>query len=103
MKVNDVKIPALAEIKKPEKKEKKDSSSSVAGVKDTVAISPKAAEMQAAIEAAKAAPDIRKEKVQLLKDEIDRGMYRVRGSNVAEKIIDSALEKQWSQNNGTSG
>lgn len=93
MKINDVKIPALTELKKPEKAVKRESAESVAGSKDMVAISPKAVEMQEAIEAAKAAPDIRKEKVQLLKDEIDRGMYRVRGSNVAEKMLESVLEK----------
>ena len=93
MKINDIKIPELSELKRPEKPVKKEPSASAPDSRDMVAISPEALEMQEAIETARAAPDIRIEKVRHLKEEIERGMYRVRGSNVAEKMLESVFEK----------
>lgn len=91
MKINDVISAVLPEVKKVERPAKKDPPATVS--KDVIAISSKAVAMQEGIEAAKNAPDIRAEKVRLLKEEIGKGMYSVRGSNVAEKIIASAFEK----------
>ncbi len=90
MKINDITGAVLPEVKKVERPAKKDTPAAV--FKDVVAISSKAVEMQEGIKAARNAPDIRAEKVRLLKEEIEKGMYSVRGSNVAEKIITSALE-----------
>lgn len=90
MEINNVKGAVLPELKKVERPAKKDTAATVS--KDVIAISSKAVEMQEGIEAARSAPDIRAEKVRLLKEEIEKGMYSVRGGNVAEKIIASALE-----------
>lgn len=90
MEINNVNGIVLPEVKKAERSAKKEPAATAS--KDVVAISSKAVEMQEAIEAAKSAPDVRAEKVQMLKEEIGKGLYRVRGSNVAEKIIESALE-----------
>lgn len=90
MKINDVKGVLPPEVKKAERPVKKEPAATAS--KDVVAISSKAVEMQEGIEAARNAPDIRAEKVQVLKEEIRKGLYRVRGSNVAEKIIESASE-----------
>lgn len=86
MEINNVKGVVLPEVKKAERPVKKEPAATAS--KDVVAISSKAAEMQEGIEAARNAPDIRVEKVRLLKEEIEKGLYSVRGSNVAEKIIE---------------
>lgn len=90
MEINNVKGAVFPELKKVERPAKKDPPAIVS--KDVIAISSKAVEMQEGMEAARNAPDIRVEKVRLLKEEVEKGMYSVRGSNVAEKIIASALE-----------
>lgn len=90
MKINDITGAVLSEVKKVERPAKKEPPAAVS--KDVVAISSKAVEMQEGIDAARNAPDIRSEKVRLLKEEIGKGMYSVRGNNVAEKIIASAVE-----------
>lgn len=90
MKIDEAKGAVLPEVKKVERHAKKDPSPTA--TKDVIVISSKAVELREGIEAARNAPDIRAEKVRLLKEEIGKGTYSVRGSNVAEKIIASALE-----------
>lgn len=90
MKIYDSRAAALPEVKRVERPVKKEPSASASG--DVVAISSKAVEMREAVEGARNAPEIRTEKVRLLKEEISKGMYSVRGYNVAEKVIESALD-----------
>lgn len=94
MKIYNTKTPVLSELNKPEKTVKKEPSASVSSPKDVVEISSRAVEMRGAIEAARSAPDIRTEKVQVLKEEIGRGMYKVRAGSVADKMLESVFEKK---------
>lgn len=86
MKIYDSRAAVLPEVKNVERPVKKELSALASG--DMVAISSKAVEMQEAVQIARNAPDIRAVKVQLLKEEISKGMYSVRGNNVAEKMME---------------
>lgn len=92
MKIYDKVIQSVPEVKKSlEKAVRKEAT--VHDSKDVVSISFKAEEMRKAVEVAKASPDIRSEKVKVLKEEVERGTYSVRSDKVAEKVIGSVLEK----------
>lgn len=59
----------------------------------TVSVSSKARDIQKANETAKAAPDIRTERVERISREIKAGTYRVESSAVAEKILKDVLSQ----------
>jgi negative regulator of flagellin synthesis FlgM len=56
-----------------------------------IAISSKAKDIQQATEAVNAAPDIRIEKVALIKDQIANGSYSVSSEQLAEKILENII------------
>ncbi|MBC8287496.1 MAG: flagellar biosynthesis anti-sigma factor FlgM [Nitrospinae bacterium] len=66
------------------------SASSSSGT-EQIAISSKAKDIQKATEAVNAAPDIRIEKVDRIKDQIANGNYRVSSDQLAEKVLENII------------
>lgn len=58
------------------------------GRKDEVKLSDKALEFQTAVNSLKDVPDIRKEKVDKIKEEISTGTYKVDGKKIVEKMME---------------
>ena len=67
-----------------------DRTSSTSGT-EQIAISSKAKDIQKATEAVNAAPDIRIEKVDRIKDQIADGSYRVSSEQLSEKILENII------------
>ena len=65
----------------------KDNKSSKLGKKDELKISTEAKDFQIAMEALKKVPDIRKNKVDTIKGQIESGTYKVDSDKVVEKIF----------------
>lgn len=57
--------------------------------KDKLEVSDKAKDFQVAMDKLKQLPDIRNEKVERLKKEVQSGTYNVEGRRIAEKIMES--------------
>ncbi len=68
----------------------KSSESKSASRMDEVQISSEALDFQTVLNAAKNIPDIRQDKVNELKQQIDSGTYRVDAHKIAEKMLNSA-------------
>lgn len=58
---------------------------------EQIAISSKAKDIQKATEVVAAAPDIRTEKVERIKNEIAQGQYRVSSEDLAEKVLENII------------
>lgn len=58
---------------------------------EQIAISSKAKDIQKATEVANAAPDIRTEKVERIKNETAKGEYRVSSEDLAEKVLENII------------
>ena len=76
--------------------DKTDTSKSLGGTSSTgssehIAISSKAKDIQQATEAVNAAPDIRIEKVDRVKEQIANGSYSVSSQQLAEKILENII------------
>ncbi|ABR46950.1 Anti-sigma-28 factor, FlgM family protein [Alkaliphilus metalliredigens QYMF] len=59
--------------------------------KDEIEISTKGKEFQVALKAFNALPEIREEKVKLVKEQMEQGSYSVSGKEVADKMIDGLM------------
>jgi len=59
---------------------------------DTVSISSKAKEVSSLTSKIKASPDVRTERVDELKSQIQNGTYDVQGRKVAEKMVNLAVD-----------
>ncbi|MGF7059777.1 flagellar biosynthesis anti-sigma factor FlgM [Brassicibacter mesophilus] len=57
--------------------------------KDQLSLSEKAKEYQAAMNALKDTPDVRTEKVEAIKHQIETGTYKVDASKIAQKMLDN--------------
>ena len=65
------------------------------GRKDELKLSEKALEFQVAVNSLKDVPDIRKEKVEKIKEEISTGTYKVDGKKIVEKMMeDTSFDKR---------
>ncbi len=73
---------------------KVDKTSGVVPKKDVISISDQGKDFQAALKAAKEAPDIRVDKVEEIKQKMQADKYEVSGSDVADKVIDSILGRK---------
>jgi negative regulator of flagellin synthesis FlgM len=76
--------------------DKTDTSKSLGGTSSTggtehIAISSKAKDIQQATQAVNAAPDIRIEKVDRIKEQIANGSYSVSSEQLAEKILENII------------
>ena len=58
---------------------------------EKIAISSKANDIQKATEAANTAPDIRTEKVERIKNEIEKGDYHISSKDLAEKVLENII------------
>jgi negative regulator of flagellin synthesis FlgM len=58
---------------------------------DKVVSSPKAKDVQEATKLIKELPDIRKEKVAKLKEQVDQGTYRIDGKRIAFKMLKESI------------
>jgi len=58
------------------------------GKKDRLEVSKQAKDFQIALDKFKALPDIREEKVERLKKEVQAGTYNIEGRRIAEKILE---------------
>ena len=56
--------------------------------KDEISLSPHVAEVQKFTEVAKAMPDVRQEKIDAIKKQIEDGTYKVSAESIAKSIID---------------
>jgi negative regulator of flagellin synthesis FlgM len=70
---------------------KNPSGTSSTGSAEHIAISSKAKDIQKATEAVNAAPDIRVEKVDRIKEQIRNGNYSVSSEQLAEKILENII------------
>jgi negative regulator of flagellin synthesis FlgM len=69
------------------------SGTSSTGGAEHIAISSKAKDIQKATEAVNAAPDIRIEKVDRIKEQIANGSYSVSSEQLAEKILENIIKE----------
>jgi len=74
--------------------ERVDKASGVNSKKDVLSISNQAKDFQTAIKAVKDVPDIRQDKVNEYMDKYQAGNYDVSGSDIADKILKSTLDKK---------
>ena len=58
---------------------------------EQIAISSKAKDIQKATEVVNAAPDIRTDKVERIKNEIAKGSYHVSSEDLAEKVLENII------------
>jgi len=85
-------IPQIQEIYNKNKTASKiDKSSGVSSKKDVLSISDEGKDFQAALKAAREAPDIRADKVDQIKQKMQEDKYEVSSADVADKIVDSIL------------
>ncbi len=73
---------------------KVDKSSGVESRKDVVSISDQGKDFQAALKAAKEAPDIREDKVKEIKRKMQTDTYEPSGTDIADKIIKTIIDKK---------
>lgn len=85
MKINQVN--RIAEIYGATSKRKVTSKNEKVGEKDKLEISNTAKYFQVALKAAKDSPDIREEKVEQIKQQIETGTYNVSAEEVAKKMM----------------
>jgi negative regulator of flagellin synthesis FlgM len=72
---------------------KSPSGTSSTGGTEQIAISSKAKGIQLATEVVNAAPDIRIEKVDKIKDQIANGTYNVSSLQIAEKVLENIIKE----------
>ncbi|VAX19722.1 hypothetical protein MNBD_NITROSPINAE02-55 [hydrothermal vent metagenome] len=70
-----------------------EASSDTAKASSTVAVSGMARDIGKASANVRATPDIRKEKVDAIKEQVDSGQYFVDGDKIAGKIIDDIIKQ----------
>lgn len=58
---------------------------------DKVELSPKAKEIQEAKKLLQAIPDVRNEKITLIKNQVEKGTYRINGEKTAAKMLEESL------------
>lgn len=85
MKINQ--IHQLSEVYGATSTRKMAPKESKAAAKDKLEISDQAKHFQIALKAAKDSPNIRKEKVETIKSQIEAGTYKVSAEAVAEKMM----------------
>jgi negative regulator of flagellin synthesis FlgM len=72
---------------------KVDKTESPSAKKDILSISNQAKDFQTALRALKDIPDIRQDKVKSIQKKFDSGEYNVNGNDLADKLIDSMINK----------
>ena len=93
---NDFRIKSKTVQDRIKVEDKKPAAPSQSGTSSTsgteqIAISSKAKDIQKATEVVNAAPDIRTEKVERIKNEIAKGDYHVSSEDLAEKVLENII------------
>ncbi len=97
MKISDTKSPVSELVSQQITNEKKVNSepgkqlADKAIADEKVSLSSAAKDIQRAEKAIKELPDVREEKVQELKSQIEAGQYNVNGEKIAEKMVSESL------------
>ena len=97
MKIGDIKDPAAQRIQQYQQNESmnKPVSGNQAGghlvTEDKVNLSTKSEDMQLAKNAIAKLPDIREEKVQELKAQIEKGIYKINRAAITEKMVQESI------------
>ncbi|MDQ2085107.1 flagellar biosynthesis anti-sigma factor FlgM [Herbivorax sp. ANBcel31] len=73
---------------------KADKASKATSKKDVVSISGQAKDFQTAMKALKDVPDIRKDKVERLQNQMESGNYQVSGKDIANSVLKGLTEKK---------
>ncbi|MCX7841762.1 MAG: flagellar biosynthesis anti-sigma factor FlgM [Clostridia bacterium] len=73
---------------------KVDKTAAAASKKDLLSISSQAKDYQTVMKALKEVPDIRQDKVSELSGRYESGGYNAKGTDIADKIIKSVLDKK---------
>ncbi|MFZ5986023.1 MAG: flagellar biosynthesis anti-sigma factor FlgM [Bacillota bacterium] len=73
---------------------KVDKTRNVASKKDVVSISNQAKDFQTVMKALRDVPDIRKDKVEGIKERYEAGDYEVKETDIADKILKSIADKK---------
>ncbi len=60
--------------------------------RDTVSLTERGLEFKAAVDRARSLPDIRLERVQLLRQQLEKGTYRIEANRIAVSMIDETVE-----------
>lgn len=90
-------ISKIFKINSVGKKREVKETASIQGGKDELTISQKAVDYAItakALKIIKAMPDIREEKVNAIKEKIDSGTYKVKGKDIAEKMLSEKTGKK---------
>ena len=88
MKIFNNNIDKLVQAYKRQDAKKEVKETSRFAQKDQLSLSEKAKEYQSAMNALKDTPDIRKEKVEAIKHQIQTGTYKVDAGKIAKKMLD---------------
>jgi len=100
MGINFDKIPGVSKIYKSfsvERKKEVRDVSSVQGKRDELTISQKAKDYQIVAKAIKAMnkiPDIREDKVNEIRQKMDKGLYDIDGKDIADKMLAGRFDKK---------
>ena len=92
-KVDDAAIQAVQQYQKTEKVQE-DASPKVGGSaapEEKVNLSTKARDIQQAKNAVTSLPDVRQEKVQEIKTQVDKGTYNVNAGKIADKMVNESI------------
>jgi negative regulator of flagellin synthesis FlgM len=73
-------------------KRKSTESSGVSSGKDSLNVSDFAKELQVATKAVNNSPDVRQDKIDAIKEQMEAGTYNVTASMVADKLVDNTFE-----------
>lgn len=88
-------IPQIQEIyNKNNTTSKVEKSSGASSKKDVVSISNEGKDFQAALKAAREAPDMRIEKVKEIKQKMQEDRYEISAEDIADKIVNSIFNKK---------
>jgi negative regulator of flagellin synthesis FlgM len=80
-----------ADTERAQEQQSHESVEKSSGARESVEISSRAVEMKNARDALGTQPDVRAEKVEQVKSQIDQGTYEVKSRQIAEKIIRDSL------------
>jgi len=89
MKIFNNSIEKVLQMYKKQEVKKEVQGTSRLGKKDEVKLSDQARDFQIAMKALKDVPDIRKDKVEAVKKEIQTGTYEINSGKIVEKIFES--------------
>lgn len=86
-------VPKVSQVYEKKNASKVDTVSGSSGKQDVVSISNNAKDFQTVMKALKDVPDIRKDKVEEIREKYESGDYEISGSEIADKVMKSLTDK----------